>query len=449
MSTAHNFIAFLERPATLALRIILLATLVALVAAVPGQAQFVPDPGTPDTLKVDSVVAYASGKGVVPVRFFNDETLASLEVVLRLQSPSSQIKVDSFSFVGGRVQLSGASNGFQLTQSNTVVTIFSVLGSETLPPGSGLLGNVYYSYPQSVPQQVYPIDSTSWIQVPSILHSLAFGTEDNELFKPQFERGFLDIQETPSTLDSLWIDSVGSSPGQPVALNVYAYNERAVAEVVLAFDYDQLLFDSVSFVGTRGASATNRTVQSQAGAHTLYVNIEFGNLNPLAAGSGPIATMHYHVAQTSPEQLIMIDTVVVGISSVTKFTLTDADGGAEYTPIFHPGYVNVEITTDVDDDVPLDALPIDFALSQNYPNPFNPTTTIDFALPRAADVTLDVFNVLGRRVRRLVDETLPAGNHSIEFDARNNSGEQLATGVYFYRIEAGSFVQTRKMLLLK
>ncbi|MEZ4701930.1 MAG: Ig-like domain-containing protein [Rhodothermales bacterium] len=91
-----------------------------------------------------------------------------------------------------------------------------------------------------------------------------------------------------------------------------------------------------------------------------------------------------------------------------------------------------------------DALPASFALEQNYPNPFNPTTTIAFSLPEASDVVLDVFNLLGQRVGRLIDGPRTAGQHRVVFDAGDLPG-----GVYVYRIRAGAFTYSRKLVLLK
>lgn len=85
-----------------------------------------------------------------------------------------------------------------------------------------------------------------------------------------------------------------------------------------------------------------------------------------------------------------------------------------------------------------------FSLSQNYPNPFNPTTTIRYCLPSASHVTMSVFNTLGQRVAELVHGDIDAGYHDVEFD-----GSGLASGVYFYRIQAGSLVQARRLLLLR
>ena len=96
------------------------------------------------------------------------------------------------------------------------------------------------------------------------------------------------------------------------------------------------------------------------------------------------------------------------------------------------------------------SIPTSFALSQNYPNPFNPTTDIRFALPTRNVVSLVVYDILGREVTRLIDQDAMApGNYSIRWNAQTRAGMQVSTGVYFYRITAGDFVLTKKMLLLK
>lgn len=88
-------------------------------------------------------------------------------------------------------------------------------------------------------------------------------------------------------------------------------------------------------------------------------------------------------------------------------------------------------------------------LAQNVPNPFNPTTTIAFSLPETRHVSLTVFSADGRPVQTLVSKTLPAGPHEIEWNGRDARGHTVASGVYFYRLQAGSFWRTRKMVLLK
>jgi len=89
-------------------------------------------------------------------------------------------------------------------------------------------------------------------------------------------------------------------------------------------------------------------------------------------------------------------------------------------------------------------LPTEFALNQNYPNPFNPTTEISFSLPSASDVKLEVYNIMGQRVVTLADGYLEAGRHATIWDASS-----VASGIYFYRLTANEFVETKKMVLLK
>jgi hypothetical protein len=88
--------------------------------------------------------------------------------------------------------------------------------------------------------------------------------------------------------------------------------------------------------------------------------------------------------------------------------------------------------------------PVRYALKQNYPNPFNPTTTIRYQLPSRSYVTLTVYDLLGRKVGTLVDGVEEPGEKSTTFD-----GSSLASGVYFYRLKAGEFVQTRKLVLVR
>jgi hypothetical protein len=96
------------------------------------------------------------------------------------------------------------------------------------------------------------------------------------------------------------------------------------------------------------------------------------------------------------------------------------------------------------------ALPKEYELAQNYPNPFNPTTVIRFALPKESPVTLEIYNILGVKVRTLIaGETMNAAVHSRVWDGRDDAGLSVPSGIYFYRLHAGEFVASRKMTLLK
>jgi hypothetical protein len=89
-------------------------------------------------------------------------------------------------------------------------------------------------------------------------------------------------------------------------------------------------------------------------------------------------------------------------------------------------------------------VPKEFSLSQNFPNPFNPSTIISYQLPVSSKVIIKIYDALGKEVETLVNEEKPAGKYELNFNAIN-----LPSGVYLYKLQAGSFVQTRKMILLK
>ena len=124
--------------------------------------------------------------------------------------------------------------------------------------------------------------------------------------------------------------------------------------------------------------------------------------------------------------------------------------------MWYDGYISPEAThqikighatspfVDVAVDDPTSATPTSFALEQNYPNPFNPSTTIRYGLPLRSHVTLTVFNTLGQQVSQLVNGDMEAGYHEVQFDGRGLSSE-----VYVYRLQAGDYIVSKKMLMLK
>ncbi len=144
-----------------------------------------------------------------------------------------------------------------------------------------------------------------------------------------------------------------------------------------------------------------------------------------------------------PDSIYTIDSVYLEV-----FQFPDSTGPPDQWPM--QGHDNLmtrnynfvdRVTAIRDDEQPL---PKSYILTQNYPNPFNAATTIDFALPKPEHVTITVYDILGRRVEVLVDETLPAGNHQALWQA-----DDYASGMYFYRMEAGDLTLSRKMLLIK
>jgi len=126
-------------------------------------------------------------------------------------------------------------------------------------------------------------------------------------------------------------------------------------------------------------------------------------------------------------------TVVAGRKYYYKLEDIDANGAR-----FQHGPVAVELQ-----------LPDKFQLLQNYPNPFNPRTTIRFQLPKAAATRISIYNMLGQEVKRIVDRQMQPGYHEVLWDGRNEAGMQVGSGVYYYRIEAEEFRDTKKMAMLR
>jgi hypothetical protein len=111
--------------------------------------------------------------------------------------------------------------------------------------------------------------------------------------------------------------------------------------------------------------------------------------------------------------------------------------------------VDKKIPTDVDDDYNPTASPDRLYLSQNYPNPFNPSTTIEYTLHRKEHVEITIYNLLGQKVRVLVDELKPAGVHRANWDGQDENGQYVASGIYLYRLENGDLGVSKKMVLLR
>lgn len=160
----------------------------------------------------------------------------------------------------------------------------------------------------------------------------------------------------------------------------------------------------------------------------------------LAAGTGIIANLYFKLDPGMQEVTLTPITLENPNHSLTFYYNDYSSGQAEVKTI------NPEIGAISASSI---ALPTAFGLSQNSPNPFNPTTTIAYALPQAGDVKISVFNILGQNVKDLVDGYMPAGNHQVVWDGKDRSGAAVASGIYFYKISARDFTDTKKMVLLK
>ena len=144
------------------------------------------------------------------------------------------------------------------------------------------------------------------------------------------------------------------------------------------------------------------------------------------------------------DSIIEITSGFEGIGEDTlMLTVTDTSGASDTSSIF------IQITLPVGVNDRFDALPEKFELFQNYPNPFNPTTTIMYALPVRSDVTLRIYDLMGQEILKISYEDMSAGYHEERWNGLNQSGRKVASGIYIFRLNAGDFTATKKMLLLK
>ena len=145
-----------------------------------------------------------------------------------------------------------------------------------------------------------------------------------------------------------------------------------------------------------------------------------------------------------------LSTTSYKLSSSLGQSITGVQEGAAnklYTGFWNPWVVQM---TPVEwEEVDHAQHPKEFSLRQNYPNPFNPTTVIEYALPKASEVKIQIYNILGQKVRILVEEHQEPGYKTIHWDGKDDHGNEVGSGVYFCRIVAGDFVKCKKMALLK
>jgi len=171
--------------------------------------------------------------------------------------------------------------------------------------------------------------------------------------------------------------------------------------------------------------------------YLIYTNpLEEGVVKVVASGSnvdgneGVFATLYFNVSND------FTDATVIQINNLRWNEGEVVENAAEMTLSYALG-IGEELLPDV------------YALHQNYPNPFNPITTLRYDLPEQSMVNIIIYDLLGRQIRTLINQTQDAGFKSVIWNATNDHGKPVSAGVYLYKIQAGEFVQTRKMVLLK
>lgn len=205
--------------------------------------------------------------------------------------------------------------------------------------------------------------------------------------------------------------------------------------------------EEVRFEGTRSADFDFKIGNIYNDKQMVIIGLipmVYGQKSDLAPGNGEIADLVFRIDDPAVKEITLTPTTTNDPDHSPMFVYVDEKGAvASMTPELS-GF-SVALTGAV----ATAALPTDFALKQNAPNPFNPTTSISYDLPKPAKVRLEIFNVLGQRVKTLVDNYQEAGTQSVIWDGRDNAGSSVASGIYFYRLSAGDFTATMKMMMLK
>ena len=177
--------------------------------------------------------------------------------------------------------------------------------------------------------------------------------------------------------------------------------------------------------------------------------VDFEILPGMEGFTGEVMELHYPLADFIWTYPVLYDTTLQEYGVAGMFTdghTFAASGDVTIIGKNSRATRNVYLKPDNDE---ISIKPSEFALYQNQPNPFNPTTEISFNLPVMSNVRLDVYNITGQKVTTLVDGPMQPGPHSVTWNGMSDSGEPVASGIYFYRIEAGNHSENRKMLLLK
>lgn len=154
-------------------------------------------------------------------------------------------------------------------------------------------------------------------------------------------------------------------------------------------------------------------------------------------------------AQSPSQRQIYTETYTYDAANRLTRVTYDADHQLAYTYDATSNPLSRSLTRIDQTSTEGDELPLVHALHANYPNPFNPTTVVAYQVPEAVQVRLDIFNVLGQRVYTLVNAEQAPGRYEVVWNGRDDARQTVASGVYLYRMQAGTFVETRTMLLVK
>lgn len=451
------------------------ATLTVNLTIVPGE--------TPerDTVRVASLSAQPGEQIVVPVYLHNVEELAAISIPLTYDPTA--MTCDSVSFAGTRIDYINITEANVDTAAGGILFGMVVFTEQYLQPGDGVVANLYMSVKPEAESQVSVIDSGFF---PPAGQFLLFDPASQSIY-PEFQYGNIFIGV------NLYGDanaSGGIEIGDGVYLIQYVFKGQRPPIPVDAGDAnrddgvnigDVVYIINYIFKGgpppAKAAPGVDAgpvyyTVEKSVNSQGSFLRLMIDSDIPLGGVQFEIPDPAGFVKTSEPliGRLAGDMQTFYGFNAGThRFGLCDMSGTGvipagkgelltiPYSGIDIAGIESFRVFDEYGNEVPVvrgprgksESLPMQYSLLQNYPNPFNPTTRIDYAVPMPGHVELVVFNVLGQNVKKLVNSEQQAGRYSVTWDATDNAGNKVATGIYFYRLKTDGFTKTRKMALIK
>jgi len=249
---------------------------------------------------------------------------------------------------------------------------------------------------------------------------------------------------------NIWL-SLNTGPMTGATLGItwdryFVASDSLIPHSTSDWQYDSLVYQGVFAAPPWMAPPPVESIADSLGALTVG-GLVFGAGGMPTGSNQLMAKLYLSLAPVNSwgaGSQVKIDSSYVPPASDFLITLT---AGRSIVPTF----VGAKVVTynDIKISDENGTLPTSFELSQNFPNPFNPSTKINYTLTRKSLVNLEVYNVLGQKVRTLVSDVRDAGVWEVTWDGDTDNGAQVASGMYFYKLTAGDFVQTRKMILMK
>jgi len=371
--------------------------------------------------------------------------------------------------------------------------VYRPIDPPPLPDSEYVLGHIYFTAGIDAVDEVFHIDTTT-VTVDNIDYSYQFVETGGDTVVPLFNRGTIVIgymcgdanaDKSHNLLDILYLidyvygDPPGPAPVPEAAGDVNSDGAINLLDILYLINY--LYGSPPGPPPLCGEFLKTAWIFRYGEMPALHKSIDNPHLEITNRGNTSVIQLESPVDIAGLELVLHVNNKSVEIRNMCEnlqmFTKHDGneirlalfdlkgshvlpagnsplvaiDGSVEIVDVLaadqYAQEVYIEITEKTNSDI--NALPTHFELAQNFPNPFNPSTEVHFALPHSCQVSLEIFNIAGQKVTTLVNQPLDAGYHSVVWNGCESSGNQVASGIYFYRLKTDDFQQTKKMMLLK